>query len=101
MDFAPLLSQIGALSVDDRIHLMRGIWDGLLVELSPDDRPRIAADLVAELMSEANGADQDDTALTEAQRNELERRLADHLANPTDVIPWEAVKAKALARRRQ
>ena len=36
--------------------------------------------------------------LTEAQRRELERRLADHAANPDDVVPWEQVKAEALAR---
>jgi putative addiction module component (TIGR02574 family) len=33
-----------------------------------------------------------------ALRQELDRRLAEHLANPGDVIPWEQVEAEALAR---
>ena len=35
---------------------------------------------------------------TDAQRIELERRLADHQANPEDTLPWEAAKTSALAR---
>jgi putative addiction module component (TIGR02574 family) len=38
--------------------------------------------------------------LTESQRRELERRLADSIARPEAVIPWEEVKARALARAR-
>ena len=37
-------------------------------------------------------------ALTNAQTEELERRLADHARNPDDVIPWEQVKANVLHR---
>ena len=36
--------------------------------------------------------------LTEAQRQELEHRLADHAANPGEVVPWEQIKAEALTR---
>ena len=36
--------------------------------------------------------------LTEAQIREIDRRLADHEANPGAVIPWEQIKAEALAR---
>jgi putative addiction module component (TIGR02574 family) len=36
--------------------------------------------------------------LTEAQKTELDRRIADHEANPDDVVPWSEVKASALAR---
>jgi putative addiction module component (TIGR02574 family) len=39
--------------------------------------------------------------LTEAQRQELQRRIEDHEANPDDVVPWEQVKAEALARFRR
>ncbi|MHB1281766.1 MAG: addiction module protein [Acidithiobacillus sp.] len=39
--------------------------------------------------------------LTEAQTTELDRRRADHLANPDDVVPWSEVKAAALAKIRQ
>ena len=39
--------------------------------------------------------------LTDAQKAELDRRLAQHLANPDDVIPWNEVKAAVLAKIRQ
>ena len=38
------------------------------------------------------------TPLTEAQRAELDRRLAEHEARPDDVIPWESIKASIAAR---
>jgi putative addiction module component (TIGR02574 family) len=34
---------------------------------------------------------------TDAQKIELDSRLADHLAHPDDLIPWHEVKAAALA----
>lgn len=70
------LSELHSMSVDDRIEIAQTIWDS------------IAAQPTAALP-------------TELQRQELERRLADHLANPTDVVPWEQVKAQALARARK
>jgi putative addiction module component (TIGR02574 family) len=36
--------------------------------------------------------------LTEPQRRELERRVAEDDANPNAVVPWEQVKAQALSR---
>jgi putative addiction module component (TIGR02574 family) len=36
--------------------------------------------------------------LTLKQMDELDRRLADSLAHPEAVTPWEVVKARALAR---
>jgi putative addiction module component (TIGR02574 family) len=33
--------------------------------------------------------------LTDAQRDELDRRLADHEANPDDVISWAEIRAAA------
>ena len=36
--------------------------------------------------------------LSEEMMEELDRRLAAHQANPAAAIPWEQVKAKALAR---
>jgi len=72
---APTLQALGIdrLSIEDRISLANAIWES------------IANESHAPL-------------LTEAQRTELQRRLADHTANPQDVIPWEQVKAEALAR---
>jgi putative addiction module component (TIGR02574 family) len=43
-------------------------------------------------------AEQPSAPLSEAKRQELARRLADHEANPGDVIPWERIEAEALAR---
>jgi putative addiction module component (TIGR02574 family) len=67
----PTLQALGIdrMSVEDRIALAVAIRD------------RVAAPL-----------------LTDAQRRELERRVADHAAHPDDVVPWEHVKADALAR---
>jgi len=36
--------------------------------------------------------------LTDAQKTELDRRLANHLENPNDVVSWSEVKAAALAK---
>jgi putative addiction module component (TIGR02574 family) len=70
-----LLKSLGIdqLSVADRIQLVEEIWDSIAAV--PEQIP-----------------------LTEAQKQELDRRLAAYHANPNDVIPWEAVKAQAHAR---
>jgi putative addiction module component (TIGR02574 family) len=64
------------LSIEDRIALAQWLWD-----------------------SAAREAEQ--APLTQAQRQELERRLADSIARPDAVTPWEEVKARALARARR
>ena len=73
---APTMKELGIdhLSADDRLALLQEIWDSIAPEAVP---------------------------LTEAQETELDRRLVDHLANPGDVVPWEEVKAQALARARR
>jgi putative addiction module component (TIGR02574 family) len=38
-------------------------------------------------------ADSTAMPLTEAQRAELDRRLAEHEASPDDVVAWEEIKA--------
>ena len=76
MELSTALSEIGSLSVDERIELVEAIWDSIAAEPGQPE-------------------------LTEAQRQELERRLAAHRANPADVVPWEEVKAQALAMARQ
>ncbi len=72
---APTVQDLGIdrLSVDERIELAHAIWDTI-----PAESPA--------------------PLLTEGQRGELERRLAEHEANPTDVVPWEQIRAEALAR---
>jgi putative addiction module component (TIGR02574 family) len=42
-----------------------------------------------------------DVGLTAAVREELQRRLAEHIANPEEIIPWEQIKAEASARFRK
>jgi len=66
-----LLQQARALDIDEQIELVEAIWDGIV----------------------GRGAV---PALTEVQTTELDRRRADHLANPDDVVPWSEVKAAAL-----
>ena len=61
---------IERLSIAERLRLVEDLWDS------------IAAD----------------TPLTDAQRNELDRRLADHEANPDDVVSWEEVQSSITAR---
>ena len=71
-----LLQQASALDIDEQIELVEAIWTGIVSRgLEP--------------------------SLTESQKLELDRRLADHLANPNDVIAWDDVKAAALAKIRK
>lgn len=69
------LQQASVLDLDEQIELVEAIWDGIVNRNAPP-------------------------SLTEAQKTELDHRLADHLVNPDDVIPWSEVKAAALARIR-
>jgi len=71
-----LLQQARMLDIDEQIALVAAIWDGIVSRgVAPP--------------------------LTEAQKIELDRRLADHLANPDDVVQWNEVKAAAVAKVRQ
>ena len=75
---APTLESLGIdrLNVEDRIALANAIWES--IEAEPDS-----------------------SFLTDAKREELDRRLAEHAANPDDVVPWEVVKANLLERYQQ
>ena len=64
---------IDRFSAEERLTLVEDLWDS------------IADDSAA-------------APLTDAQRAELDRRLADHEANPDDVVSWEDVKASITAR---
>jgi len=76
MDLSTTLAEIVSLSVDEWVRLTETIWDSITSEPGQPE-------------------------LTEAQQQELERRLAAHTASPEDVVPWEKVKAQALARTRR
>ncbi len=58
---------IERLGIEERLTLVEELWDS------------IAADSRA-------------VPLTAAQRTELDRRIAEHEANPDDVVPWEEIK---------
>lgn len=67
---------IEKLSIGERIALVQALWDSIASEV-------------------------ESLPLTEAQRQEIDRRLAAHRANPQAAIPWEQVEAEALARLRR
>ncbi len=64
---------IDRLPIEERLALVEEIWDSI-------------------------AADSDAVPLTQAQRVELEKRIAEDDAHPHDVTPWEQVKASTLAR---
>ena len=61
---------IERLSVAERLTLVEELWDSIAAS----------------------------TPITDAQRAELDRRLADHEANPDDVVSWEEVHSSISAR---
>lgn len=67
---------IDQMSTDDRLRLIGEIWDSIAPEVER-------------------------APLTDAQKAEIDRRLAAHRANPQAAVPWEQVKAEALARLRK
>jgi putative addiction module component (TIGR02574 family) len=76
VDFAEALSAINAMTIDDRIRLAEAIWEGIEAEEQVPE-------------------------LTEAQKQELDRRLAAYEACPQSAVPWEQVEAEARARLRR
>lgn len=72
---APTIQSLGIdqLPREQRIALVLDIWDTIAAESGR-------------------------SLLTDAQRRELERRIAEDDVNPNDVIPWEQVKAQTLSR---
>jgi putative addiction module component (TIGR02574 family) len=74
----PTIQELGLdnLSAEDRLAVADAIWDSVAREIEASPLP-------------------------EPQRAELERRLADSIARPDAVTPWEVVKARALARARR
>ncbi|MEX2215965.1 MAG: addiction module protein [Phycisphaeraceae bacterium] len=64
-------------------------------ELNPGDRIELMRLLLADLAREQA------SELTDEQKAELDRRIADDDAHPDDAIPWEQVEAEARARLRR
>ena len=61
-----LRNQIESLSAAEKAELLDAVWESL---------------------------EADALSLTEAQRAELDHRIAHHEQNPSDVIPWEQVRS--------
>lgn len=58
------------LSVSERIQLVEDIWDSIAAEAS------------------------ETIELSQAQKDELHRRVAEHRADPSTAIPWEQVRSR-------
>jgi putative addiction module component (TIGR02574 family) len=71
---APTLQELGLvrLSAEDRLAVAQAIWDSVAQEVEA-------------------------APLSPVQRATLESRLADSIARPDAVTPWEVIKARALA----
>ena len=76
--------------------MIRSLKELGLDHLSTEDRLE-----VAEAIWESVARDIEAAPLPPAQRSELERRLADSIARPAAVTPWEQIKARALGRSRR
>ena len=68
-----LFDQVRKLPLEEQLELVEALWDSI------GDRNAVPRP-------------------TDAQKAELDRRLADHAANPDDVVPWDEVKDSALTR---
>jgi len=64
---------IDRLDVEERLALVEEIWDSIAEECAA-------------------------VPLTEPQRTELDRRIADHETSPHDVVPWNEVRASIAQR---
>ena len=76
MDYSSTLAAVRSLSADEQMRIVETIWDDLVAQSAAPD-------------------------LTDAQKREIDRRVASYQADPSQVIPWEQVKAEAKARSRQ
>lgn len=61
----------------------------------------LSHDELAELIERLQEAADEATHLTDTQKTELDRRIADYRANPNDLIPWEVVRARAEERSKK
>jgi putative addiction module component (TIGR02574 family) len=66
---SPLADEIYQLTIDERLLLVQEIWDSIV-------------------------ADQESLAVTEAQKEELDRRLEAYHASPEEGSSWDEVKQR-------
>jgi len=67
-----ILSEARRMSLDDQLELIEALWADIAIRNAVPGP-------------------------TDAQKAEMDRRLADHEANPDDVVPWDEVKSSALS----
>ena len=72
MTQSPLPPDIRHLPIPDRMHLVEQIWDSIV-------------------------EDEKSFELTDAQKKELDRRLAAHRADPNRGTPWDELRKRMLA----
>lgn len=63
------ISDLLHLSVAERLQLVEDLWDSI-------------------------GAEPEAMELTQAQKEELDRRMAEHRADPGSAFPWDEVQAR-------
>jgi putative addiction module component (TIGR02574 family) len=63
------ISDLLCLSVTERLQLVEDLWDSI-------------------------AADSAEISLSAEQREEIDRRLAEHDRNPESALPWEEVRAR-------
>jgi putative addiction module component (TIGR02574 family) len=64
-----------------------------VMQLPPEERLELAHDLL-ESVPDAG----DDFELTDEQKAEIERRIAEHERDPESAIPWEVVRERLRAK---
>lgn len=70
----------------------------ILERLGIDQMTVLERIALAQAILDSVAAEQPRAPLSEAKRQELDRRIADEAANPGDGVPWEEVETAALAR---
>jgi putative addiction module component (TIGR02574 family) len=68
MNLTATLAEIKTMNIDDRLRLVEAIWDSII-------------------------EDQGAPALTDIQKADLSRRVAELDADPNNVLTWEQIKA--------
>jgi putative addiction module component (TIGR02574 family) len=75
MDITATLNQIKTLDLNDRIQLVQAIWDTIADEQEYPD-------------------------LTDEEKQELDRRIDEHDADPDNVLTWEELKSSIKNKKR-
>ena len=65
-----------------------------LLKLSPAERIQLAEDLCDSVAAQPENL----PALSDDQRREIERRVAEHTRDPSSALTWEEVRARLWAR---